>query len=63
MNSDSRNSKILHKNDYKFIRRLPSLAKDNANGNDLLNYHYKKSLQIYIFNFYYLPLDEGIHNK
>ena len=26
---------------YKFIDRLPSLSKDNANGNDLLNYHQK----------------------
>ena len=24
---------------YKFIKRLPKLALDNANGNDLLNYH------------------------
>ena len=24
---------------YKFIKRLPKLAHDNANGNDLLNYH------------------------
>lgn len=26
-------------NNYKFIRRLPRLALDTANGNDLLNYH------------------------
>ena len=26
-------------NNYKFIKRLPKLALDNANGNDLLNYH------------------------
>ena len=24
---------------FKFIERLPRLSKDNANGNDLLNYH------------------------
>jgi CMP-N-acetylneuraminic acid synthetase len=27
------------KKKYNFIRRLPHLAKDNANGNDLLKYH------------------------
>ena len=26
---------------YKFIKRLPNLKKDTANGNDLLNYHAK----------------------
>ena len=26
---------------YKFVNRLSSLSKDNANGNDLLNYHQK----------------------
>ncbi len=26
---------------YKYIQRLPELSKDNANGNDLLNYHAK----------------------
>ena len=45
---DSKEIQRYCKNDYKFIRRLPSLAKDNANGNDLLNYHYKKiSADIY----------------
>ncbi len=29
------------KNNFKFIKRLPQLARDNANGNDLLNYHAK----------------------
>ena len=33
--------KYCHKMGYKFIQRLPKLAKDNANGNDLLNYHSK----------------------
>lgn len=31
--------KYCKKNNFKFIYRLPKLAKDNANGNDLLNYH------------------------
>ena len=31
--------KYCIKNNLKFIQRLPKLAKDNANGNDLLNYH------------------------
>ena len=26
---------------YQYIQRLPELSKDNANGNDLLNYHAK----------------------
>ena len=29
------------KNNFYFIKRLPKLSKDNANGNDLLNYHAK----------------------
>ncbi len=33
--------KYCYKMGYKFIKRLPKLAKDNANGNDLLNYHSK----------------------
>lgn len=33
--------KYCIKNNIKIINRLPKLAKDNANGNDLLNYHYK----------------------
>ena len=33
--------KYCKKNNFKFIYRLPKLAKDNANGNDLLNYHAK----------------------
>tara|TARA_Y100000992_G_C21214617_1_gene467208 strand:+ start:35 stop:688 length:654 start_codon:yes stop_codon:yes gene_type:complete len=31
--------KFCNKNQIKIINRLPRLAKDNANGNDLLNYH------------------------
>lgn len=31
--------RYCYKNGYNFIKRLPYLAKDNANGNDLLNYH------------------------
>ncbi len=33
--------KYCKKNNFKFIKRLPKLALDNANGNDLLNYHAK----------------------
>ena len=39
---DSNSQKIKNyctKKKFKFIKRLPHLAKDNANGNDLLNYH------------------------
>ena len=35
--------KYCNSKGYKFIDRLPSLSKDNANGNDLLNYHAKKN--------------------
>ena len=31
--------KYAKKNNYKFIKRVKSLAKNSANGNDLLNYH------------------------
>ena len=38
-------SKIIKKyckeKGYNFIQRIPKLAKDNANGNDLINYHQK----------------------
>ena len=38
-------SKIIERycksKNYKFIKRLPNLKKDTANGNDLLNYHAK----------------------
>ena len=33
--------KYCKKNNYKFIQRKTYLAKDNANGNDLLNFHSK----------------------
>ena len=33
--------KYCKKQSFKFIQRKPSLALDNANGNDLLNYHSK----------------------
>tara|TARA_A100001015_G_C15002118_1_gene718956 strand:- start:192 stop:830 length:639 start_codon:yes stop_codon:yes gene_type:complete len=33
--------KFCFKNNINYIKRLPKLAKDNANGNDLLNYHAK----------------------
>ena len=33
--------KYCEKNSFKFINRLPNLALDTANGNDLLNYHSK----------------------
>tara|TARA_X000000950_G_scaffold287608_1_gene400663 strand:+ start:1173 stop:1820 length:648 start_codon:yes stop_codon:yes gene_type:complete len=33
--------KFCIKNNFKFIKRLPRLTLDNANGNDLLNYHSK----------------------
>ena len=58
IDSDSKEiQRYCYKNDYKFIRRLPSLAKDNANGNDLLNYHYKKiSADIYFQLFITSPL-------
>ena len=42
VDSDSQEiERYCKKNNYKFITRLPKLAKDNANGNDLLNYHSK----------------------
>lgn len=40
IDSDSKEiEKYCNTMEYKFIKRLPKLAKDNANGNDLLNYH------------------------
>ena len=42
---------------YKFIKRLPKLALDNANGNDLLNYHSKIiNADIYFQLFITAPL-------
>lgn len=33
--------KFCFKNNINYVKRQPKLAKDNANGNDLLNYHAK----------------------
>ena len=45
------------KNNYKIIKRLPILAKDSANGNDLLNYHSKIiNADIYFQLFVTAPL-------
>ena len=42
VDSDSQEIRnYCEKNNLFFINRLPKLAKDNANGNDLLNYHAK----------------------
>jgi len=42
VDSDSKYlEKYCKKNNFKFIKRLPRLLKDSANGNDLLNYHGK----------------------
>ena len=42
VDTDSLEVKKYCKNkNIKIIERLPKLAKDNANGNDLLNYHLK----------------------
>ncbi len=42
IDSDSKYlERYCKKNKLKFINRLPRLVKDNANGNDLLNYHGK----------------------
>ncbi len=42
VDSDSEEIKnYCNKMGYKFIKRLKKLTKDNANGNDLLNYHAK----------------------
>ena len=49
--------KYCNSKGYKFIDRLPSLSKDNANGNDLLNYHAKKiNVDIYFQLFVTAPL-------
>ena len=36
-----RNKKLLQKKKINFIERKKHLSKDSANGNDLINYHYK----------------------
>ena len=48
--------KYCIKNRIKIINRLPKLAKDNANGNDLLNYHYKLIKADLYFLFITSPL-------
>ena len=49
--------KYCRLNNYKFIKRLPKLAHDNANGNDLLNYHSKIiNADIYFQLFITAPL-------
>jgi len=44
--------KFCKKNGLFFIKRLPHLAKDNANGNDLLNYHQKIIKADYYFQVF-----------
>lgn len=58
VDSDSQEiKKYSKKKGYNFINRLPSLAKDSANGNDLLNYHAKIiSADIYFQLFVTAPL-------
>ena len=42
IDSDSKEiENYCKKKNYSFIKRKPELSKDNANGNDLLNYHHK----------------------
>tara|TARA_Y100001970_G_C14106435_1_gene788389 strand:+ start:207 stop:866 length:660 start_codon:yes stop_codon:yes gene_type:complete len=42
VDSDSKEiAKYCRENKFKYIERLSKLAKNNANGNDLLNYHQK----------------------
>ena len=49
--------KYCKKNNFKFIKRLPKLALDSANGNDLLNYHAKViDAEIYFQLFVTAPL-------
>ena len=49
--------KYCKKNNFKFIKRLPELALDSANGNDLLNYHAKIiNADIYFQLFITAPL-------
>ena len=49
--------KYCKKNNFKFIKRLPKLALDSANGNDLLNYHAKViDADIYFQLFVTAPL-------
>ena len=53
VDSDSNEiKKYCRKNNFKFIKRLPYLAKDTANGNDLLNYHSKIIDSDYYFQLF-----------
>ena len=58
LDSDSKEiQKYSIRKGYKFINRLPRLAKDNANGNDLLLYHSKLiKADIYFQLFVTAPL-------
>jgi len=44
--------KYCKKKGFNFIRRIPHLAKDTANGNDLLNYHSKIINADYYFQLF-----------
>ncbi len=53
VDSDSKEiQNYCKKRNYTFIKRLPKLAKDNANGNDLLNYHLKILKADYYFQLF-----------
>lgn len=53
VDSDSREvEQYCLKKKYLFIKRLPKLAKDNSNGNDLLNYHAKIINADYYFQLF-----------
>ena len=58
VDTDSREIiRFCKKNKINFIKRLPKLAVDNANGNDLLNYHLKLiNSDIYFQLFITAPL-------
>ena len=48
--------KYCKKAKYKFIKRLPRLAQDNASGNDVLNYHQSIVDADYYFQIYILAV-------
>ena len=58
IDSDSKEiENYCKKKNYSFIKRKPELSKDNANGNDLLNYHHKIiTADIYFQLFVTAPL-------
>tara|TARA_B100000575_G_C23104204_1_gene637248 strand:- start:1090 stop:1728 length:639 start_codon:yes stop_codon:yes gene_type:complete len=58
IDSDSKEiENYCKKKNYSFIKRKPELSKDNANGNDLLNYHAKLiDADIYFQLFITAPL-------